>query len=910
MKKRKKRLSKADKLRSQLPSATNWDTSDQHELDRRRLRAIEEPPISIENKDPHHPIYSNFTVRSQSGAVYSVEIRDLENRVFSSNTVDFQINGLGTDKHVEAVLNYLQKKHRIEFNEAFANGSDRVDIIPLANVLKVERNLHQLPKSLRSFVNEEGVIHDVESFLEVAKQSKSKKLRISQEVTPWLEEKRQDAERKLLRREYEQKIVSGAYPAHETKIPLYPYQREGMLHLAFTERALLADEMGLGKTIQALAACALLHRLGKAKRVLVVSPASLKSEWEEQIQKFTDLGKTIVFGNRTKRKASYKEGVFFTLVNYEQVMRDFEVINELMQPDIVVLDEAQRIKNWSTKTAQSIKRLKSRYAFVLTGTPIENRIDDLYSIVNFINPTMLGSLFRFNREYYKFDENGRPSGYQNLDRLHEQINPLMMRRRKIDVETELPDRTDRTLFVPMTSIQTEHYDEHKHQVGILRTIAERRPLRKEELDKLQRELAMMRMMCDTPYILDPEEKACPKLREIKTLLDELLADADVKIVIFSEWVKMLELVREHCEAQKIGNVWHTGSVPQVKRREEINRFKNDPDIRIFLSSDSGGVGLNLQNASVVINCDLPWNPAKLEQRIARVWRKHQTRSVTVIKLVSENTIEHRMIETLFNKQNLADAVIDRTVEFEEVKMSSGGSKKLLERLNELMIQPGKGQTEVGKKKKPQPVPEAKQPFCFAERLSEMLGDQLLDCVEHNQSSENDSIPKIVITVTGNPQQVKDSIINLSREVFQKERDIEIIDQQTSEALNRLIDAGLFQCTSNTRSLLSGNSENSAQLLSADQLKRLKELKTEAKRKCAMAKLLVDNSFPDGAIQPLQDAIERLTIHNILQTGFLEPEEGNIDYKAHWDPAIASFMTTPTTESVHGILKFFDQKMKP
>ena len=124
-----------------------------------------------------------------------------------------------------------------------------------------------------------------------------------------------------------------------------------------------------------------------------------------------------------------------------------------MKPDVIILDEAQRIKNWSTKTAQAIKKLQSRYAFVLTGTPIENRIDDLYSIINFIDPARLGSLFRFNREYYIFDERGRPDEYKNLDRLHERVKPLMVRRRKADVEKELPDRTDRTLFVPMSPIQ-------------------------------------------------------------------------------------------------------------------------------------------------------------------------------------------------------------------------------------------------------------------------------------------------------------------------------------------------------------------------------------------------------------------------------------------------------------------------
>jgi SNF2 family DNA or RNA helicase len=202
-------------------------------------------------------------------------------------------------------------------------------------------------------------------------------------------------------------VQSGVYPPHETRVPLFPYQREGMLHLAFNERALLADEMGLGKTIQAIAACALLHRLGKAARVLVVTPASLKTEWEEQIQRFSGLPYRLVFGPHRERLRGLEDPAFFTIVNYEQMVRDVLEVNRLLHPDVVVLDEAQRIKNWNTKTAQAIKRLQSRYAFVLTGTPIENRIDELYSIVDFLDPSIFGPLFRFNREFYELDERGR-----------------------------------------------------------------------------------------------------------------------------------------------------------------------------------------------------------------------------------------------------------------------------------------------------------------------------------------------------------------------------------------------------------------------------------------------------------------------------------------------------------------------
>ncbi len=461
-----------------------------------------------------------------------------------------------------------------------------------------------------------------EDVLAEAGASRSALLRVSQDVGPWLEARRIAEERVLLRRDYETGVRAGRHPEHVTLSPLFPYQREDMLHLAFGERVLLADEMGLGKTIQAIAACALLHHLGRASRALVVTPASLKSEWEEQIRRFTTLPLRLIFGGRHARAQLYADPTppFFTIVNYEQILRDSLDLNEKLRPDIIILDEAQRIKNWSTKIAQAVKRLRSRYAFVLTGTPIENRIDELRSLVDFLDPRVLGPLFRFNREYYILDARGRPEGYKNLDRLRERVRPLLLRRRKADVETELPDRSDRTHFVSLTPAMRTEYAGCEKSVGELVRKAKRRPLTPKEQDLLMILLNMMRMICDSPSLIKNNPcQDCPKLDELARVIEEALSDPDVKVIVFSEWIGMLEKARAWAEGEGIGFAWHTGGVPQKRRRSEILAFRNDPSCRIFFSTDSGGVGLNLQNASVVINCDLPWNPAKLEQRIARAW---------------------------------------------------------------------------------------------------------------------------------------------------------------------------------------------------------------------------------------------------------------------------------------------------
>ena len=470
---------KREELAKAVPASRNWHTTDEDEVNRRRLRAIDEQ-FTINNLTPKERIFSNFRVSSASGMTYSVEIRSLAERHHSCTCTDFRVNGLGSCKHVEAVLLNLEARFPALYKKAMNDGSTRVDILPHfdRNTLFVERGLQNLNRKTRSMFDNHGFLSGVlspEDAYDTLLSDYSDGIRLSQETAPWIENRRRAAERVTLRRDYEQNIYAGEYPFHETRVPLYPYQREGMLHLAFNERALLADEMGLGKTIQAIAACTLLHRLGKARRVLIVAPASLKMEWEEQIQRFTHLEYQVVYGPRRKRLKSYLAPPFFTIVNYEQVRSDSLDINSGLKPDIVVLDEAQRIKNWSTATAQAVKRLAGRYAFVLTGTPLENRIDELYSIVDFLDPAVFGPLFRFNRDFYILDERGRPAEYKNLHRLQEQIRPLMLRRRKADVEKELPSRTDQNFFVPLSSGQRAAYAEHEQRVVRLVAIRKKSP---------------------------------------------------------------------------------------------------------------------------------------------------------------------------------------------------------------------------------------------------------------------------------------------------------------------------------------------------------------------------------------------------------------------------------------------------
>jgi superfamily II DNA or RNA helicase len=622
--------------------------------------------------------------------------------------------------------------------------------------------------------------------------------------------------------------------------PLLPYQREGMLHLAFGERVLLADEMGLGKTVQAIAACELLARRKSIQRVLVVCPASLKAEWEEQIARFTDRPARSVFGARPARLATYREPSFFTIVNYEQVLGDAADINEILHADVVVLDEAQRIKNWQIKTARRVKSLHSPYAFVLTGTPVENRIDELYSIIQYLDPELVGPLFRFNRDFYELDERGRPVDYKNLGELRRRLQPVMLRRRKSDVEAELPGRTMKTYFVPMVEEQAVRYQEYKNQAARLLAIAQRRPLIPKEFERLQMLLACMRMICDTPAILDPTCRVSPKLEELEGILSDLLEEPERKIIVFSEWERMLELVRELAAELGVEAAWHTGSVPQQRRRAEIVRFKQDPACRLFLSTDSGSVGLNLQVASAVVNVDLPWNPAKLEQRIARAWRKNQTRSVTVVNLVCEDSIEHQILHLLGHKQALADGVLDGQGDLGALKMPSGRAA-MIERMQAMM----RGEASV--------TPRILSPEeAVAEELRRRHGERAL-LIEARTDGEGRVRLLAVLDLEGEALAAEAKRHEARREVGPV---VEVIDRPTWLAMRRLAASGIITLAESSSRVLHQSPDLVAAAAdpSFDPESRATELRGEAERLLRMARVLATGGLPEEALPLIAKAI--------------------------------------------------------
>ena len=431
-----------------------------------------------------------------------------------------------------------------------------------------------------------------------------------------------------------------------------------MLFAAKTGRVLIADDMGLGKTIQAIATIELLAKEFGISNVLIICPTSLKYQWKNEINKFTDRSIKVIEGHLDKRKSQYLSDEFYKIASYGVALNDIEYLNK-MAPDLVILDEAQRIKNWKTKTAQNIKKLNSDFVIVLTGTPLENRLEELHSIVGFIDKFKLGALFRFLDNHQIKDKTGKIIGYKDLNQINKTLKDVLVRRTKSEISDQLPERIDKNYFVDVTKEQFEIHEDYAASVA--RLVFKWRKfgfLSEKDRQRLLIFLSCMRMVSDSTYILDQKTRHDTKIDELIIILKEIFENSDEKIVIFSQWERMTRLVGAELEKMNIEYEYLHGGVPSAKRKDLINNFTNDPKKRVFLSTDAGGVGLNLQAANVLINIDLPWNPAVLEQRIGRVHRLGQHKPVRIYNLISKGTIEERILGLIAFKKSVFTGVLD------------------------------------------------------------------------------------------------------------------------------------------------------------------------------------------------------------------------------------------------------------
>ncbi len=642
-----------------------------HEAEARKLRVTNARKSKLVVRWLEGPV---LEVRSGSDFTYRVRVRGGPEGPHRCSCPDFESNELHTCKHVEHVRTWLsdgRHRRRAEFEAAIAAPHVYLyygeTLEP--RLFRPKGSRRRMPKKLLSQFTPEGRLRqgripDEKKVLEWMR-------RYREWVDPidleWLEQ------RQLRRPQLPRKPIRDLAPP--LKRDPYPYQWKGIEFLARRGRALLADEMGLGKTGQAIVAAAILRKARPpVQSVLIIAPATLLSNWAMEIDAW--LGEESVNLGRLparKRAKVIAERPPWLITNYERVWRDYKAYIE-HPPDLLIVDEAQRAKNYLTRTSRVTKAIPARYIFVLTGTPLENRLEEAHSIAQFIDQRLLPPLWRLDRDHFvRTGPKGQVIQYRNLRRLQKRLKGSFLRRTKEAVGLQLPEKIRIVEHVPMhKSVVAEHAALLK-QVAQLMNSQKSGPLLN---DKVQKLLVRARRCCDGPHMVGrsvPHEKN-PKLKLLIDLLQELCVAEEHKVVVFSEWTTMTDTIAEIVKGMGLACFHLHGKVPVESRQRLMDSFSSFPGPAVFVSTDSGGVGINLQAADVVINMDLPWDPAKLEQRLARVHRvgsKHE--KITEILIICEEGIERRIEETLETKREVFENVWTDDGEDEVIAPSGTGA---------------------------------------------------------------------------------------------------------------------------------------------------------------------------------------------------------------------------------------------
>lgn len=484
---------------------------------------------------------------------------------------------------------------------------------------------------------------------------------------------------------------------------LYPFQEEAKDRMVDRGQMLLAMVMGAGKTPTTLAAVETLLTEGEAERVVVVVPSSLKYQWMREIKKFTNSRVVVIDGAPKNREKLWRNSPLcqYTVVNPELLVKDEKFFNATRY-DIFVIDEATIIKSPSAKRSRLIKKLgkKSHYRFALTGQPIENKPEELFSIMQFVDPNVLGKFDVFDRTFIVRDHFGKPTHYRNLKQLNATMAESMVRKTRADIQDQLPKVISQVIPVPFDKAGATAY--RTISQDLLREIQNAITQHGRGFDlwahyhgkdggeaqgQIMSRLTVLRMLCDNPELVrtsaalyaDPNSNegseyafavlssgilspaaTSPKLDSVVEYIKDVLnEDPTNKVVLFSFFKKNLRLIQEATKSLA-ESVLFMGGMSADERDRAKQRFANEQNVRLFLSSDAGGYGVDLPQANYLISYDLPWSAGKLDQREARIIRlSSEHPHVTITSFVMKGSIEERQYEMLQQKRKINEAFIDK-----------------------------------------------------------------------------------------------------------------------------------------------------------------------------------------------------------------------------------------------------------
>jgi SNF2 family DNA or RNA helicase len=477
-------------------------------------------------------------------------------------------------------------------------------------------------------------------------------------------------------------------------ISLFDYQKDIFIDCLAAKKSIVALPPGGGKTLTSIALFKYMHDLNKDFTMFVIVPNTLKQQWVKEIKRFTGLD-AVILGSQKEIKEW--DGKQIAVINYHMMTRYIDnLIGEGKKTrkiaNMLIVDELQTVKNSETKTWKAIKRLSSDFFLGLSGTIIENRLDDLYNTMQVVDENILGPKWKFDRDFQRVIAATKHkityNGIKNIALLHKKIQHCVFSISEEELRKKLPPLTETTVYIKLSPEQQEIEKNYRAMADTLLKKGMERPLRPHEQILLNAYLLKARQACTASELLDKTQKNYlePKIEEIKKIIENHCIAKNEKIVLFSEWTEMLGIVERMIKTQfkTVDYVIYSGDVPTKQRPKLVEKFKSDPNTKIFLSSDAGGTGLDgLQLVSnVIIHTEIPWNPAKIDQRNARLHRTLQTKPVFCYYIVADSGTEFKMQDKIMQKREIRKLAlnIDRSEEQTILKISE--LKDILEEINE------------------------------------------------------------------------------------------------------------------------------------------------------------------------------------------------------------------------------------
>ena len=465
-------------------------------------------------------------------------------------------------------------------------------------------------------------------------------------------------------KEIEKKVLK------DTKLPLYEYQKIGTGFLCANGSSLLGDECGLGKTIQTLATIL----IKDSKKNLIICPSTVKRQWAEEIEKWTGSKKiTVIQGTKIKRDAQWKKHNSYYIMNFEQLRVDISEIKKI-EWDTIVVDEATRISNSRTAQSKLVKTIKAKHRIALTGTPLNNSVNDLWNILDFCSPNILGTYWQFCEKYCIKDRFGSVTGYKNMSKLKEVIQHIMIRRLKSDVLKELPDKTYENIYIEFTKDEEKIYKAVKEDIyNELKEYEINRVLEDGGNSNILTKMIRLKQVTDSLELVS-DKKESSKTKALKELLSDII-HSGAKAIVFTQFAEMAKILMR--ELTEYNPLLIAGEVENKVRKENIDLFQGNEENKILISTEAGGMGVNLQRAQYVIHFDNPWSIAKKEQREGRIDRIGQKNKITIFNLIVTNSIDEYVLKILHKKQKLSEDMLGDKEKGRKYKISKKDIQNIL-----------------------------------------------------------------------------------------------------------------------------------------------------------------------------------------------------------------------------------------